>query len=208
MSSRVLPLSVEAAGVTPLQNRGIRVPSLSMPRSFSFLLLGSLLSTACFSERLPPPTFRHDCSGDEDCGDAEACINGLCQVECTLATSEMDCGALGQGSTYLGCINGVCASACDLDDDPCPGAQSCESIPGLSEALGAGVCMEMCTPDSCPDSEVCVLGFCAPSCDPNDPEGCGEGNTCLGGVCVPDEVGETMQPTSGNDSDTDTGDSE
>lgn len=157
-----------------------------MSRSFSFLLAALALSSACFSERLPPPTFRHTCGGEGDCGEGESCISGLCQVACTQATATEDCGG-----SYVACINGVCSSACQLDDDICPGAQSCAEIPVLSEQLGAGICMETCSPDSCPEGEICIEGFCTESCDPADSDSCSTGNVCLLGVCVPEEVVET-----------------
>ncbi len=162
-------------------------------------LLVALTASACYSERLPPTTFRHTCGGDGDCGDDESCISGLCQVPCTTATSLEDCGAPGQGSTYLGCINGVCSSICDPGSTNCPGQQSCATLPGEESA---GVCMEECSADSCPDGEICIEGFCAESCDPTDPMACAEGLTCLG-VCVPDDIATTTATTA-----TDTGDTE
>lgn len=122
-------------------------------------------------------------------------MSGLCQVPCTMATAQEDCGLSSQGGSYLACINGACASACNLDNDPCPGAQSCTELPGLSEQLGAGLCMETCTPDSCPEGEACAGGFCATECDPADPMSCPEGQFCLVEVCVPGE----LDPTAGAD---------
>jgi hypothetical protein len=187
-----------------------------MPRLLHFSLAGFLLAalsaSGCYSERLPPPTFRHACGGDADCGDGESCLSGLCQVPCTMATATEDCGLSMQGGAYLACINGACSSACNLSDDPCPGAQTCTEIPVLSEQLGAGLCMEMCSPsdpDSCPDGEACFDGFCATTCDPTDPLACPEGETCLG-VCVPGEVGMTAgeAETAGNDGGSTQGDTE
>ena len=168
-----------------------------MSRSISLLLAALGLSSACFSERLPPPTFRHTCGGDGQCGDGESCISGLCQVPCTLATAAEDCDISPQGGSYLGCINGVCSSPCQPDDDICPGAQSCTEIPGISEQLGAVICIERCSADSCPDGEICIEGFCAQSCDPTNPDSCNEGETCLLGVCVPDEVVDPSESGSG-----------
>lgn len=175
----------------------------------------SLSASACYSERLPPPTFRHNCAGDNECGDGESCVSGLCQVECTLATATEDCGNPGQGSSFFGCLNGICSSICNPDDDICPGQQSCATIPG-AEDFG-GVCVESCTEGSCPDGEVCVIvpeelgggdvNFCATACDPTDPMSCGDGETCLFGVCTPDDViesaGDDSAETSPTDGDTD-----
>lgn len=170
-----------------------------MSRLLPLLLAAfSLSASACYSERLPPPTFRHSCGGDNECGDGESCVSGLCQIECTLATAAEDCGSLGMGSTFFGCLNGVCSSLCSPDNDVCPGEQSCAPIPG-AEDFG-GVCVESCTEGSCPDGEVCVIvpeeiggdvNFCATACDPADPMSCGEGEICILGVCAPDDVVET-----------------
>lgn len=180
-----------------------------MSRLLPLTLLATLCAigtgTGCYSERLPPSYFRHSCGGDNECGDGSSCVSGLCQVECTMATATADCGLSAQGGSYLACINGVCASACSLDNDPCPGSQSCAEIPLLTEQLGAGLCMEECSADSCPDGEVCLLGFCATACDPADPTSCGEGEICdpAVGICLPGDLPET---TAGGD--TEGGDTE
>lgn len=188
-----------------------------MSRLLPLLLAAfSLSASACYSERLPPPTFRHSCAQDEECGDGESCISGLCQVECTLVTAAEDCGNLGMGSTFFGCLNGVCSSICNPDDDVCPGQQSCAELPG-AEGFG-GVCVESCTEDSCPDGEVCVevpeeygadVTLCATACDPADPTSCGDGQICLFGVCAPDDViesaGGDSAESGATDSDTDGG---
>ncbi|MCR9161743.1 MAG: hypothetical protein ACE37F_36225 [Nannocystaceae bacterium] len=186
-----------------------------MSRLLPLLLAAfSLGASACYSERLPPPTFRHSCAQDQECGDGESCISGLCQVECTLATAADDCGSPGMGSTYFGCLNGVCSSICNPDDDVCPGSQTCATIPGAEDFGGA--CVESCTEGSCPAGEVCVelpeefgpVNFCATACDPGDPASCAEGETCIFGVCSPDDViesgGDDSAETSPTDTDGDT----
>ncbi|MEM6290935.1 MAG: hypothetical protein AAGA54_06700 [Myxococcota bacterium] len=162
-----------------------------MNRLLTLCLLPLLASAACYSERLPPPTFRHSCGQSSECGSDEACVNGLCQIECTLATANEDCSLGGQGASFIACINGVCTSACQLNDDICPGEQACTEIPVLSDQLGAGVCMQECSDDSCPDGEACLEGFCAQTCDPTDPASCADGQICLAGFCAPEEIAET-----------------
>lgn len=162
-----------------------------MSRLLTLTLLTALTATGCYSERLSPSYFRNSCGSDGECGDGEACVSGLCQVPCTMATATEDCSLSGQGGSYLACINGVCASACNIDDDPCPGEQTCNEIPVLTEQLGAGICMQECSADSCPDGEICVVGFCATACDPTDANACPEGEACELGVCLPEELAET-----------------
>ena len=181
-----------------------------MSRLLPLTLLAALTAvgpTGCYSERLPPSYFRNSCGNDGECGDDESCVSGLCQVPCTMATATEDCGLSSQGGAYLACINGACASACSLDDDPCPGSQSCGEIPILTEQLGAGICMEECSADSCPDGEVCVLGFCATACDPADPSTCAEGEICepAAGICLPSDLPETSTGDGDTESQTETG---
>ncbi|MGH1341385.1 MAG: hypothetical protein ACRBN8_07540 [Nannocystales bacterium] len=178
-----------------------------MSRLLPLTLLATLCAigtgTGCYSERLPPPYFRNTCGSDNECGEGTSCVSGLCQVECTMATADEDCGTSPQ---HLACINGVCVSACSPDDDACPGSQSCTEIPTVSELIGAGLCMEECSADSCPDGELCIAGFCATTCDPTDAGACGQGQICPPGVgvCIPEDLPET---TAGSDGDTD-GDSD
>ncbi len=135
-------------------------------------------------------------------------MSGLCQVPCTAATAAADCD---QTQGFVGCFNGACASTCAVNDDPCPGEQSCTSLPLLEELLGenVGVCMQECDENSCPDGEVCLRGFCAQSCDATDPTSCVDGQTCVAGACLPDDIAESAgtNPTT-TESATDTEDAE
>lgn len=180
-----------------------RLLPLTLLATLTTLVASMGTSAGCYSERLPPSYFRHSCGDNGECGDEQSCVSGLCQVECTMATATEDCGLSSQGGSYLACINGVCSSACSLDDDPCPGAQSCNEIPVLTEQLGAGICMEECSSDTCPDGEICLAGFCATACDPTDPTACGEGQVCQG-VCLPEELAETSAGSGDTDTDGDT----
>ena len=167
----------------------------------SCLVAALVFAGGCFSERLAPPTFRHTCANEDECADGEACMSGLCQVPCTVASAAMDCPSQPQG--YVGCINGACANACEFGSS-CPGEQSCNELPGLTELLEAGVCAELCEPGDCADEEVCVAGFCVGRCDPTDPTSCAAGSVCFENVCVPEELVDTMQPeTTADPSETD-----
>ncbi len=171
-----------------------RLLPLKLLATIATLFAVTSTSAGCYSERLPPSYFRNSCGDDGECGETESCVSGLCQVECSMATADEDCGSPGQGSSYLACINGVCASACNLDDDPCPGSQSCTEVPVLTEQLGAGICMQECSADSCPEGETCILGFCATLCDPTDASSCDIGQICEAGLCLPEDV---PNPTAG-----------
>jgi hypothetical protein len=41
----------------------------------------------------------------------------------------------------------------------------------------------MCTETSCPEGEVCVLGFCTTTC--TDTSDCPQNFSCIGSVCAP-----------------------
>jgi hypothetical protein len=157
-------------------------------------------SAGCFSDRLPPPTFRYSCSVDDDCTQPEACIRGLCQIPCRQATFRDDCPAAG---SYLACFNGVCSNVCTVGADHCTQPQSCIELPldlagsngggGFGGGGGAssdaiGLCGVECTPgdDVCPSGEVCLQGFCVQGCM-FDAE-CQDGFSCIFGVCLPSDV--------------------
>ena len=129
------------------------------------LLVGLLClsANACFIEPGEPPSFRYDCSSDDQCEEGQQCIASLCQIACSTATFADDCP---QDGSALLCFNGVCASSCDADasPDPCPGAQSCMDF-DLSEfgQENLAICGQSCdTPDAppCPGAEVCLEGVC------------------------------------------------
>jgi hypothetical protein len=155
-------------------------------------------SAGCFSDRLPPPTFRYSCSVDDDCTEPEACIRGLCQIPCTQATFRDDCPSAG---SYAACFNGVCSNVCTVGADHCTKPQSCIELPldlngggggpgggGGSTADEIGLCGVQCMPgdDVCPTGEVCLQGFCVQGCM-FDVE-CQDGFSCIAGICLPDEV--------------------
>jgi hypothetical protein len=197
-----------------------------MLRSRFVLCLLTTVVAGCYSDRLPPPNFRHACGGDGDCGSAERCISGLCQVPCTQATAEDDCPST---DGFVACFNGACVGSCQLPPEVCEGEgadEVCErperqgscSKPQLCIDLGidlggggggffggggdvdVGVCGEWCTENSCPEGEICIQQFCVATCDPTGPDTCNSslGLSCQEGLCLPD-LGESL-PTTETDS--------
>jgi len=160
--------------------------------------VATVSTSGCYSERLPPPNFRYTCSQDADCEDPESCLRGLCQIPCTTSNFYEAC-PLGE---YAACFNGVCASLCQLDDDTCPGGQTCfnlgleleaESDPFATpeDRQQVGVCGDDCQVVGCPVDEVCVpvpdtgTNICLVACDPEIPV-CPESYECQLGFCVPE----------------------
>jgi hypothetical protein len=162
------------------------------------VLAGFAGAASCYSDRLPPPTFRHVCNGDNDCIEGEQCIDGLCQVPCTQATFSDDCP---EGGGYAMCFNGVCSHVCQLPGGPCAAGQECLDLGFDLAALGGGggglfggsdsdtplgVCGRPCE-DGCPTGEVCLQGFCVLTCDPAAEQSmCPFDFPCQGGLCLPD----------------------
>ncbi len=189
--------------------------------ALTFVAFGIGLSAGCYSERLPPPAYRYPCDSDLDCDQGESCVLGLCEFRCSTATFETDCPSDG---SYLACINGLCANGCEVGTDTCPDLTECIDLSALGISVGGssnpfggssntnvGVCGRMCEVggDSCPGGEVCILGFCTPECDPEDPAACPEGLACLPdlGVCGPPAAAGDSggSATNGSDSMTGTG---
>ena len=174
-------------------------PSTRVSAVVLALGLGGAGAGACYSERLPPPTYRYACSSDGDCDDEEECRDGLCETPCTIATFEDDCG-----SGFAFCFNGACSNTCEVDGDVCPGSQECVSLAEFGIDLGGGggspfgggssselgLCGRMCEGDGaglCPEGEACFEGFCVATCDPAAAEDeCAEGFVCVLGFCAPD----------------------
>lgn len=158
-----------------------------------FYWLGTLLAlgfglgaSACFIEPAQPSTFRFNCSADADCGEAESCVDGLCQQPCG-SMNDQECNS----SAPL-CLNGYCSSVCPLSgDDVCPSPQMCMSLSADPEEPGeSGVCTAPCSDASpCPDGQVCFedYGLCVGTC--MTVADCGSGEECLGGFCVPSSSG-------------------
>ncbi|MEM6995556.1 MAG: hypothetical protein AAF721_33910 [Myxococcota bacterium] len=180
-----------------------RTTAAGLLGALASLCLGATVgvSTGCYSEREPPPTFRYKCDGDGDCGGGEACRGGICERTCTLATAEEDCGA-----DFVTCFNGACASTCEVDAGSCPSVQECVDLSALGIDLGGGasnpfgggssaalgICGRMCDDDNdlCPDGETCLLGFCAATCDVTVEGACSDGFVCVPpGVCAPGDAG-------------------
>lgn len=162
------------------------------------LLAGFAGAASCYSDRLPPPTFRYVCDTTADCNEGESCIDGLCQIPCTLATFADDCPPEG---SYSLCFNGVCSHVCELAGGLCAAGQTCIDpgfdLAGLfgdggggggggsDEELTLGICGETCDADSCPMGEACLEGFCFATCDPAN-DTCAAPFACVGGYCLPD----------------------
>lgn len=177
------------------------------PRSLGLgpvVLLGALLA-GCFSKPPPPPGFRTTCAEDGECADGEECVQGLCQIPCSSADPDRACPD-GAGV----CFNGACSDICLLEDSRCSDPMECLEFPveaneftGLSE--GSGICGILCDesdPSTCPEGELCVLGFCV---DPGslstggDSDGPGDGSGT-----GPDGTGTGSD--TGDSGDTDAGD--
>lgn len=172
------------------------------------VLAGALVASACYSEREPPPSFRYACDADGDCAEGQSCIDGLCETPCTTENFAEVCVR-----NELVCLNGVCSSGCDLAKDTCPASQECvdlgidlgnggSSFLGGSSDAEVGVCMRPCTEGSCADAQVCIEGFCVPTCGPD--MSCPAGLECQSGLCLPD-LGTTSGGSSGAADGTDVG---
>lgn len=166
------------------------------------------LSSGCYSERVPPSTYRYACDADGDCNDGEACRTGICERTCSSATAAEDCG-----TDFALCFNGACASTCDVEDAPCPSVQECIDLSDLGVDVGGGaspfggstaalgICGRMCEPGDglCPDTETCLGGFCVTLCDPAADDECPEGTVCSAvGLCAPPQGATTGADDAGD----------
>ena len=170
--------------------------------------LGSVLGISCYSEPRPPSTYRYACEADGDCNPNEICRRGLCERPCTQL--EVAAGAATDEdpkddpcpltSGYAACFNGACANTCAVGhDDWCANGQECIDLAALGIDVGGGnsnpfssgsdepigICGIKCEPgdDICPDSEICLMGFCAIDCSTG--QVCPDEYECLFGVCIP-----------------------
>jgi len=171
---------------------------------------GFAVASACYSERPAPPAFRYKCNSNADCFDNEVCLDGLCQVQCTQATFSEVC----TGDNHLYCFNGLCSTGCDPTDEDsvCPQSQECIDL-GLQVSVGGfigsggsesvGLCGNLCTPTSCPETEICIEGICVATCE--DSSDCGANLVCLFGLCVPEGAGTTDDGTDTGAADTTAG---
>lgn len=167
------------------------------------LLAGVVAAAGCYTERLPPPTFRYRCDEDGDCDDTERCVRNLCQIPCTQLTASADCPR-----GYVGCLNGSCASLCMLEDDACPSSQSCVDVglnmEGGSDVPLVGACGESCRETGCPSGEICaapILDVCVLTCDAVDLP-CPADFVCYEGGCLPRQV---IPESTGSDSGSESG---
>jgi hypothetical protein len=173
----------------------------------AWLALGSILGVGCYSEPLPPSTYRYACEADSDCNADELCRRGRCEQPCStvevvassLLGAELPC-ALADG---LVCQNGACASTCALGSDYCPRGYTCLDI-GLGSIGGGGfggggsndpvgVCTLACDDQLCPPGEACREGACAPI-DCSAGQACPEAHACFFGLCMPSCTGGQACP--------------
>jgi len=171
--------------------------------------LGSVLGISCYSEPRPPSTYRYACEADDDCNPNEMCRRGLCERPCTQL--EVAAGAATDEdasddpcpltSGYAACFNGACANTCAVGSDFCANGQECIDLSALGIDVGGGssnpfgggsddpigICGIKCEPgdEICPDSEVCLMGFCAIDCSTG--QVCPDDLECFFGVCIPAE---------------------
>jgi hypothetical protein len=185
------------------------------------LALGSALGISCYSEPLPPSTYRYACEADDDCTANEACRQGRCERPCTQLTSAEDCP---QAEGFVACFNGACASPCAVGSKYCPSNQECIDLGldlsgGSSNPFGGGsdatigICGIKCdagdNADLCPEGEVCIAEFGSCAIDCSQGQECPGGYACIFGVCAPESVlpmddGGSSMATSTDDGGSDT----
>jgi hypothetical protein len=172
------------------------------------LALGSVLGISCYSEPLPPSTYRYACEGNGDCLDDEICRRGLCERPCTQLdeaaarlTEDPSDDPCPREEGYAFCFNGACASTCEVGANFCAPGQECIDL-GLDLGGGGnpfgggsdapiGICGVKCddadNADVCPEGEVCVTQFGACAVDCSQGQACPDGYTCFFDVCAPDD---------------------
>lgn len=170
------------------------------------LALGSVLGAGCYSEPIPPSTYRYTCEADADCSSNEQCMHGRCERPCS-TVELVAAGLLGADSPcpvedgFATCINGACANTCALDSGFCAPGYTCLDI-GLGSISGGsfggssdpvGVCAVECTDDSCPPGEACTEGACAPL-DCSAGQACPADHACFFGLCMPSCAGGQACP--------------
>lgn len=175
------------------------------------LALGGGLGTGCYSEQLPPGTYRYACDADSDCNDNEMCRAGVCERTCTQVTATEDCP---QADGFVACFNGACSSTCEIGAGRCPSSQECLDFGidvgggggfGGGSTAAVGICGTLCdeTNDICPQGEVCLpsFGTCVVDCSAG--QACPTGFACTFGICAPadSEADDDGQSTgaAGND---------
>ncbi len=153
---------------------------------------------ACFTDTPIPPTFRFQCTDDDQCdaitdddGEvlyAQQCIDGLCQYTCTtdLLADQNDCPP---NEGFFGCFNGICTHLCDGEERLCSAPHECvvADLPPEAEGLLKQLGLE-------------ELAVCGIRCDDADASSCPDGQACFDGFCV-----DLSGFTTGSDTDTDTG---
>lgn len=171
----------------------------------AWLALGSILGIGCYSEPLPPSTYRYACEADADCNANELCRRGRCEQPCStvevvaasLLGADQPC-SIEDGAV---CQNGACANTCALGSDYCSPGYTCLDI-GLGSLGGGGfggssdpvgVCTVECDDELCPPGEACTEGACAPI-DCSTGQACPDDHACFFGLCMPSCVGGQACP--------------
>ena len=128
------------------------------------------------------------CTGDDDCDDANACTDDVCDAVtgCQNVNNTAGCNDNDACTNGDVCGGGVCAGvavSCD-DGNPCNGAETCSSTGGCQSG----------PPPSCSDGNPCTTDFCdaaAGGCRHqnnnapcSDGDACTIGDQCAGGVCT------------------------
>ncbi len=172
---------------------------MTATRLAAALALGSVLGISCYSEPLPPSTYRYACEGDGDCNANESCRHGRCERPCAQLTATEDCPS---EEGFLTCFNGACATTCTVGSSFCTTGQECIDLGidlggggnpfGGGSDAAVGICGLKCDADAnadiCPEGEICIaeLGTCAVDCSQGQP--CPGGYTCFFGVCAPPDA--------------------
>ena len=160
------------------------------------------VAIGCYSDRLPPPTYRYVCQTNDDCnctadtdGDqidpdchdhhtgsewGEVCISGLCQFPCTLANSSIRCAqdpAKPITGSFATCFDQVCSSTCRIGKNDCYGPQKCLRIPGALSSLVGGGGGGGGNPLGGGGSSTEAIGLCGVACQSS--ADCNGGTACI-----------------------------
>lgn len=144
-----------------------------------------------------------ECSGDDDCGSLERCVNQLCLPDTDACRTDGDCPAGDFCDESDRCTPSTTCSAsnpCVRPDYVCDFRGSCVPAPptgqcsSTSPCTGTDICVEgVCTPPAsacefdfqCGAGKSCVNGECVIIGCGNNGD-CANGTSCMTGFCLPD----------------------